>query len=43
MKLGVFVTLNGQIGEEFKKLKEHGFSTCQLGSWQPEQMPLSLM
>lgn len=38
MKLGVFVTLNGQIGEEFKKLKEHGFSTCQLCSWQPEQM-----
>lgn len=38
MRLGVFVSLSKEIADEFKKLKENGFSTCQLGCWYPEQM-----
>lgn len=38
MKLGVFVTLNDNIEEEFSKLRKNGFSTCQLGCWKPEIM-----
>ena len=33
MKLGVFVKLSENIKEEFKKLKDNGFSTCQVDVW----------
>lgn len=36
MKLGVYVNLRSNIREEFKKLRENGFSTCQLGVWSDE-------
>lgn len=33
MRLGVFVTLSKEIKEEFRRLKENGFCTCQLSVW----------
>ena len=33
MKLGVFVTLSADIDTEFRRLRENGFSTCQLNVW----------
>ena len=33
MKLGVFVTLSADIDTEFCRLRENGFSTCQLSVW----------
>ena len=33
MKLGVFVKLSENIREEFKKLRDNGFSTCQVDVW----------
>ena len=33
MKLGVFVKLSKNIKEEFKKLRDNGFSTCQVDVW----------
>ena len=33
MKLGVFVHLSEKIDEEFERIKENGFSTCQLNVW----------
>lgn len=33
MKFGVFVSLNETVNEEFCRLKENGFSTCQLNVW----------
>lgn len=33
MKLGVFVHLSEQVYEDFKALKDNGFSTCQLDVW----------
>ena len=33
MKLGVFVTLSADIDTEFRRLRENGFSTCQLSVW----------
>ena len=33
MKLGVFVKLGKNIKEEFKKLKDNGFATCQVDVW----------
>ena len=38
MKLGVFVVLNENIEKEFEKLKNNGFSTCQLSSWRESAM-----
>ena len=35
MKLGVFVPLSGDVDERFRILKENGFTTCQLNSWDP--------
>lgn len=36
MKLGVIIMLNKNIEEEFKKLADLGFTTCQLNCWTPE-------
>ena len=33
MRLGVFVKLGENIKEEFKKLRDNGFSTCQVDVW----------
>lgn len=33
MKLGVFVSLSSKIDDEFRRLRENGFSTCQLSVW----------
>lgn len=33
MKLGVFVQLSNDVDKEFGKLRENGFSTCQLNVW----------
>ena len=33
MRLGVFVTLSKEIKEEFRRLRENGFCTCQLNVW----------
>lgn len=38
MRLGVFVTLDENLEEEFSKLQEHGFATCQLCCWNPDIM-----
>ena len=36
MKLGVIVNLNKDIDQEFKKLRDMGFETCQLCCWNKE-------
>ena len=33
MKLGVIISLNEHVNESMKKLKEMGFTTCQLNCW----------
>lgn len=38
MRIGVFVTLEDNIEEEFKKLQVNGFDNCQLCCWNPEIM-----
>jgi len=36
MKLGVIIPLNDHVSESMKKLKEMGFTTCQLNCWNEE-------
>lgn len=36
MKLGVIVSMRDDVRKKFRELSEMGFSTCQLGCWNPD-------
>ena len=38
MKLGVIIRLDDNVGESMRRLREMGFTTCQLNSWTEENM-----